>query len=145
MMHAALGQTNLNLPCERMQGKFSTYKAPEKLRDVWTHNLQVELGRWHDRRPRCQRVCDRCDMHASDDEWHLVFECPAFEHLRSVRQHLFAGFDVPDMTAFMRQCDQTGVMCHILACIQEIKASADVDCSFDVDLNLCEEPDSDDD
>ena len=49
---------------------------------------------------------------------------------------------VPNMTAFMRQRDQMGVMCHILACIQEIKALADVDRSFDVDLNLCEEPDS---
>ena len=107
-----------------------------------THNLQVELGRWHDHRPRCQRVCDRCDMHAVDDEWHLVFECPAFEHLRSARQHLFVGFDVPNMTAFMRQCDQMGVTCHILACIQKIKALADVDRSFDVDLSLYEEPDS---
>ena len=101
--------------------------------------LQVELGRWHNRRPRCQRVCDRWDM--PDDEWHLVFECPAFEHLSLARRHLFAGFDVPNMAAFMRQRDQTGVMCHILACIQETKALADVDRSFDVDLNLCEEPD----
>ena len=46
------------------------------------------------------------------------------------------------MTACMRQHDQTGVMCHILACIQEIKALADVDRGSDVDRNLGEEPDS---
>ena len=68
-----------------------------------------------------------------------VYQCPAFEHLRVARQHLVAGLDVPDMTAFMRQRDQKGVMCHILACIQEIRALADVDRSFDVDLNLCQD------
>ena len=25
-----------------------------------THSLQVEVGRWQNRRPRCQRVCERC-------------------------------------------------------------------------------------
>ena len=40
------------------------------------------------------------------------------------------------------QHDQTRVMCYILASLQEIKALADVDRSFDVYLNLCEKPDS---
>ena len=48
------------------------------------------------------------------------------------------------MTAFMRQWDQIGVMCHILACLRHAKvlvALVDADC-FNVDLNLGEEPDA---
>ena len=54
-----------------------------------THNLQLELGRWQNRQPRHFRICQRCHMHALDDERHLVFECPALEHLRAARKQLF--------------------------------------------------------
>ena len=43
-----------------------------------SHDLAVEIGRWQDRRPRCQRLCWRCSVRVFDDEQHSVFECPAF-------------------------------------------------------------------
>ena len=101
-----------------------------------THNLQVEVGRWHNRRPRSQRLCERCAMHVIDDERHLVFECPAFEHIRAARRELFTAEVGLDMKCFMAQRDQKGVFWHILNCLREVEDLADVDRSLDVDLGL---------
>ena len=49
--------------------------------------------------------------------------------------HMFSD-DVVDMTAFTRQRHQTGVMCHILACLRQVKVLAadfhlaDTDCNM---------------
>ena len=109
-----------------------------------THDLQVELGRWQDPRPRDQRFCRRCSMRAIDDERHLVFECPAFEYLRAARRHLFTSRVALDMACFMRQRDQAGVLHYVLDCLRHIAARANVDHSLDVDLpqELSVEPDS---
>ena len=107
-----------------------------------SHNLQVELGRWQNRRPRCDRVCQRCAMHAIDDEYHLVFDCPAFESLRAARRHLFSSRVGYDMAAFMRQRDQAGVLQHILACLRDVGEILDVDHSRDVDVGINEQPDA---
>ena len=101
-----------------------------------SHNLQVEVGRWHNRRPRCQRLCERCAMRVVDDERHLVFECPAFESIRAARQNLFSAQVGLDMGRFMRQRDQQGVFWCVLNCLREVKDLADVDRSLDVDLGL---------
>ena len=107
-----------------------------------THSLQVEVGRWRNRRPRCQRICERCAMHVIDDERHLVFECPAFEHIRAAKRGLFTAEVGLDMKCFMSQRDQKGVFWFILHCLREVEQLADVDRSLDVDLGLSEERDS---
>ena len=104
-----------------------------------SHNLQLELGRWQNRRPRSDRVCERCNMHAVDDEWHLIFECPAFEGLRAARRHLYSSRVAYDMAAFMRQRDQKAVFQHILACLREVNSFIDVDHSQDVDVGMYDE------
>ena len=68
-----------------------------------THNLQVELGLWQNRQPRHLRICQRCHMHAMDDERHLVFECPALEHACMHGLQLFNVRVGENMQAFMTQ------------------------------------------
>lgn len=75
-------------------------------------------------------------MHAVDDEWHLVYECPALQHLRLARQHLYSDGEADDLSAFMRQGDQAGVFWHILACLREVTELSTIDRTQDVDLGL---------
>ena len=107
-----------------------------------SHNLQVELGRWQDRRPRCHRICQRCALQSIDDEWHMVYECPVFDGLRAARRFLFSGTAAHDLSAFMRQRDQKGVFQHILACLREVHEHLNVDHSQDVDVGIDEQPDT---
>ena len=107
-----------------------------------THNLQVEVGRWQNRRPRCQRLCERCAMHVVDDERHLVFECPAFESIRAAKRELFTAEVGLDMRRFMAQRNQKGVFWFILTCLREVEDLANVDRSLDVDLGLNVEEDT---
>ena len=39
--------------------------------------------------PRAMRVCPHCPGHSLGNERHLVFECPAFEHIRQQYAHIF--------------------------------------------------------
>ena len=107
-----------------------------------SHKLQVELGRWQNRRPRCERLCERCTMHVVDDESHMVFDCPAFERLRAAKRHLFSGSVAYDMAAFMRQKDQKGVFQHTLACLRGIDEILDVDHTQDIDVGIVEQHDT---
>ena len=103
------------------------------------HDLQIELGRWEDRRPRHLRFCQRCSMGLVDDERHLVFECPAFDQLRCARQHLFCGIVDADVRRFMLQRDQAAVLGFVLDCLRyEGPSSAvrDLDCDLDLQIQL---------
>ena len=75
-------------------------------------------------------------MNVVDDEKHLVFECPAFLHLRAARHELFSAAIGDDVRAFMRQEDQQSVFWHVLNCIRESEDLADVDHSLDVDIGV---------
>ena len=77
-----------------------------------------------------------------DDEYHMIFDCPAFEGLRAANRHLFSGQIAYDMAAFMRQPDQKAVFQHILACLREVNELNDVDHSQDVDVGIDEQPDT---
>ena len=52
------------------------------------HSLPVVLGR-RSGIPRAQRLCQRCNLHALDNERHLVFECPAMQCVRDRYPALF--------------------------------------------------------
>ena len=89
------------------------------------HRLPIETGRW-DGTPRLQRICQRCEQGALDDERHLVFECPAFEHLRVANRPLFGQEVGFDMRRFFAHADQRAVVMYILDCLRLIGLYASV-------------------
>ena len=59
------------------------------------HHLRVETGRWQQPRlPRSERVCQKCTWGTMvEDEYHLLFECPRYHHIRAQYDRtLFAHF-----------------------------------------------------
>ena len=52
------------------------------------HNLPVDSGRQQGI-PRHQRICTRCSLELVGDEHHLLFTCPAVQHVRQQFMHLF--------------------------------------------------------
>jgi hypothetical protein len=46
------------------------------------HDLRVVSGRWENRNgvPRSQHLCERCSQHCVEDEYHMLFECDAYEY-----------------------------------------------------------------
>jgi len=55
------------------------------------HPLRVAAGRWEGL-PRGQRICERCVSGQVEDEFHLVFECSAYDDVRELHYPLFADF-----------------------------------------------------
>jgi len=49
-------------------------------------------GRWEGRTgvPRPQRLCERCSQQTVEDEFHMVFECDAYECVRERYPTLFS-------------------------------------------------------
>jgi len=83
--------------------KCSRGVPPEHLKQLMrlrtgAHHLAVETGRWGQRVPRGQRWCQKCSAHAVEDALHLLFECPAYQHIRSQYAHslfsLLGGIDI---------------------------------------------------
>jgi hypothetical protein len=54
------------------------------------HGLPVDVGR-RTGIPRAQRVSPWCPLREVGDERHLVFTCPALEHIRLPYRHLFTS------------------------------------------------------
>lgn len=106
------------LPCKRVRAMM---KQLARFR-LSAHKLQVEVGRhqgvlWED------RVCSRCaaDGHHVDDEQHLIFECSAFEDLRSSVEGAKALIDssAGSVQQFM-QGDTDVVREYIAACMDRL-------------------------
>lgn len=54
------------------------------------HHLHIESGRWtKPKTPRQQRLCSKCTMNVIEDEYHFVFECQAYQHIRARHEQLF--------------------------------------------------------
>lgn len=73
---------------------FAHVKQLMRLR-TGAHHLRVETERWKQPRiPRSERVCEKCTLgNMVEDEFHLLFECPAYHHIRiKYESVLFAGF-----------------------------------------------------
>jgi hypothetical protein len=58
---------------------------------------------------RMQRHCPCCDSGLPEDEYHLVFECPAYNHLRSSNWSSIYSSCENDLNAFINQQDQARV------------------------------------
>jgi hypothetical protein len=80
------------------------------------HDLRVVSGRWENRIgvPRSQRLCERCSQHCVEDEYHMLFECDAYDSIRDRYLPLFVNYNVSQplgqlspagrsMAAFMNQ------------------------------------------
>ena len=55
------------------------------------HDLRVCTGRWQGQ-VREYRICTRCSLSQVEDEFHMVFECPAYSSLREQFGQLFTHF-----------------------------------------------------
>ncbi len=75
--------------------------------------LPVVMGR-RDHTPRHRRHCQQCDAAGVGDERHMIFECPAVQHIRDQSPDWF--WDVQSMREFVNQADQVAVMDCIVAC-----------------------------
>ena len=79
---------------DRPQYLFFDYSASETcsfLRcRLGSHYLQIDLGRWFDKRPRANRVCPRCTLCRVDDEQHMIFQCSGLDSVRASHQSLFS-------------------------------------------------------
>ncbi len=72
-----------------------------------SHDLQVQTGAWT-HIPRYLRSCDFCHSNAVDDEYHVIFECTAVQHIRQQYMHLFRGTHIVpgSVQSFMSGNDQ---------------------------------------
>jgi hypothetical protein len=66
--------------------------------------------------PRMSRICEDCTMNEMGDEMHLVFECPAVQHVRDQYAHLFT-FATSTMRTFLWQDDINSVIKYVVACM----------------------------
>ena len=71
--------------------------------------------------PRDQRECSLCGSH-SPDERHVVFECPALQHLLTEFSSLFQRH--VSMREFMRQPGAVQVAKFVEACLKEMSVGA---------------------
>ena len=84
------------------------------------HRLPNLTGSWAGV-PRGQRMCSLCGSH-SPDERHVVFECPALQHLRAEHNNLFQGRY--SMRGFMWQPGAVQVAKFVAACLEAMTVDA---------------------
>ena len=84
-----------------------------------TINTQVELGRWQNRQPRRLEVCQRCYMHALDDEttWCLSI---LLWSIQAAIKHLINASVGEIMQAFMTQEDQHAVLWFVMHALRYV-------------------------
>jgi hypothetical protein len=76
------------------------------------HGLRVVTGAWKDggRLDRRQRLCKCCNMDIVEDEYHVVFECTAYDSIRTKYHELFMFINIDKdthMTVDMEGSDNT--------------------------------------
>lgn len=82
------------------------------------HDLRIERERYLPpaiRAPLQKRTCLCCASPALEDEIHMVFYCPLYDHLRFEYADLFSTDLPPSISSFLSQ-DQTRVAAFIHAC-----------------------------
>lgn len=66
-----------------------------------SHWLEIQQGRF--KKPKTERrdrICDKCSMHAIEDEQHMVFDCPFYDECRRRHIGLFANLENKDLRTF---------------------------------------------
>ena len=87
------------------------------------HSLPIEVGRRlkgnnNTPVPRFARTCPLCPGRHVGDERHLVFECPAFAHIRRQHAQIYRNSQ-STMRLFMWHPDQKGVASCLLRLLSE--------------------------
>ena len=85
------------------------------------HGLPVEVGR-QEGIPRSNRLCSRCSTGLVGDEHHLIFTCPAVEHVRRQFPQLFR-IDRRAVLLFMWQRDLVGVATFVALALEAYHSS----------------------
>ncbi len=85
--------------------------------------LPVEMGRRHSQ-VRVARVCPHCEGGHVGDEGHLVFECPALEHVRRRHGRIYTD-SRSTMRVFMWHRDQKAVASCLLQLLSEYAGLSD--------------------
>jgi hypothetical protein len=83
------------------------------------HALRIEQERYLPpalRAPAHMRTCLQCASSAIEDETHMVFHCPIYDHLRFEFADLFPTQLPPSLPCFLSQ-DQTRVAAFIHSCL----------------------------
>jgi hypothetical protein len=83
-----------------------------KISDLEHHAAMCRLtkaGTARPKIPRMSRICEHCTMNEIGDEMHLVFECPAVQHVRDQHAHLFT-FSTSTMRTFLWRDDIISVV-----------------------------------
>ena len=82
-----------------------------------SHSLPIEQGR-RAKLPRAMRFCPFCPGHHVGDERHLVFECPALQHIRQHYADIYSDAH-STMRLFMWHKDQKAVASCLLRLLSE--------------------------
>lgn len=85
------------------------------------HDLPIVVGR-RTGVPRSERLCRHCPSGAIGDERHLVFVCPAVQHVRDKYSHLFTPRR-PTMRQFMWQDDTVSVVRFVAECLDILQST----------------------
>ena len=82
-----------------------------------SHSLPIEQGR-RAKLPRAMRFCPFCPGHHVGDERHLVFECPALQHIRQHYADIYSDAR-SRMRLFMWHKDQKAVASCLLSLLSQ--------------------------
>ena len=83
------------------------------------HDLRIERERYLPpaiQAPRSQRTCLQCASPAIEDETHMAFHCPLYDHLRFEYADLFPP-DMPQTIPCLLSQDQTRLAQFIHDCL----------------------------
>ena len=80
-----------------------------------SHDLGIELGPWKNKTARDLRTCDFCEQHALDDEYHMIYECPAMQPVRESYPLFF--WRSPDMRRLFAHRRQKSLVKLVWDCL----------------------------
>ena len=88
-----------------------------------SHKLRVETLRYGQRHPNELKICDRCNLHAVQDEEQMIFDCEneALIYLRAQYQELFQNAEENNASRlkdFVHQNDVFGVAAFVFQCLR---------------------------
>lgn len=90
------------------------------------HELPIVIGR-RTGVPRSESLCTCCSLGEVGDERHLVFVCPAVQHIRDKHRHLFTPRR-PTMRQFVWQDDSISVVRFVAECLDTLQTAVAASC-----------------
>lgn len=72
------------------------------------HYLAIETGAWQGK-PRVERYCTFCATGEIEDEVHLIYNCPAYDDLRSQFDFIFNSLGEQNLKSFLDWQDKYAI------------------------------------